>query len=249
MLDARTEKTLSRFTQEVRQLLGAELLAVALYGSGAGSDFVTGMSDLNIVLVVKELRFEILQKLQPHMRAWHRRGFALPLLLDQEFLERSRDVFPMELHDIQEQHRLLWGEDVFRTLEIDDRHLRFQAEHEARAKLLRLRALYLECAGKRAPLRLLMLDSLKTFLSLMRALLRLHGEQGLLTYSEILERFERRFDTALPRMRQLLAIRTRQQGWPAEAAADFFRGYLIEVQRLVGIIDHLSASPAHDHSA
>lgn len=249
MLDARTEKTLTRFTQEVHQVLGADLLAVALYGSGAGDDFVVGLSDLNIVLVVTELRFDLLQKLQPYMKAWRKRGFALPLLLDREFLGRSRDVFPIELHDIQEQHRLLWGEDIFRSLEIDDRHLRFQAEYEARAKLLRLRALYLECAGKRFPLRLLMLDSLKTFLSLMRALLRLRGEQGLRTYGEILERFEHRFDTTLPRMHQLLAVRSKRHGWPAEATADFFRDYLTEVEQVVGIIDHLSPSSIHDHPA
>lgn len=251
MLDARTEKILAQFTQEVRQLLGEELLAIALYGSGVGSNFVAGVSDLNIVLLVKELRFEVLQKLQPYIKAWHRRGFALPLLMDREFLQRSRDVFPMEWHDIKEQHRLLWGEDIFRTLEIDDRHLRFQTEYEARSKLLRLRGLYLECAGDRAALRRLMLDSLKTFLSLMRALLRLRGERGLLTYGEVLERFEHLFAIALPRMRQLLAVRTQQQGWPAETTADVFRDYLTEVQQLVAIIDHLSAScpPTHEPSA
>ncbi|MEW6300742.1 MAG: hypothetical protein AB1671_23905 [Thermodesulfobacteriota bacterium] len=251
MLDDRTEKTLAQFTREVRRLLGEDLLAVALYGSGAGNNFVAGTSDFNVVLVVKELRFEVLQKLHPRMKAWHKQGFALPLLMDQEFLQRSRDVFPMEFHDITEQHRVLWGEDVFRTLEIDDRHLRFQAEYEARSKLLRLRALYLECAGDRHALRMLMLDSLKTFLILMRTLLRIRGEHGALTYGEVLERFERGFGQAFSRMRQLLAIRAKQQGWPAEDGAEFFRDYLTEVQQLVTIIDQLYAGvqPTHDRPA
>ncbi len=251
MLDAQSEKALTQFTQELRHLLADELVAVALYGSGAGENFVFGRKDLNIVIIVREVRFAVLQKLQPRIAAWHKLGLALPLLLDREFLQRSRDVFPMELYDIQEQHRLLWGEDVFRAVVVDGRHLRFQAEHEARSKLLRLQALYLECAGDRTRLRALMLDSLKTFLILMRTLIRLQGISGLLAYREVLGQFEQHFQCSFPRMHQLLAIRTHEQDWPAGAVEDFFRDYLTEVQRLVGIIDHLpsAAVPVHDQSA
>lgn len=251
MLNAQTEKTLAQFTQEVCQLLADELVAVALYGSGAGANFVPGASDLNVAIVVKEARFAVLQKLQPHIAGWHERGFAAPLLLDREFLQRGRDVFPMEFHDIKEQHRLLWGENVFRDLQIDTRHLRFQAEHETRGKLLRLRALYLECGGDQKRLRALMRDSLKTFLILMRHLIRMHGQEGLLTYAEVLDQFEQRFQGAFPCMHQLIAIRTGQRDWPGGTATDFFRDYLAEVQQLVGVVDHLlsDASPAHGQPA
>src|SRR5207247_11117993 len=93
----------------VRQLLADDLVAIALYGSGAGANFVPGASDLNVVIVLKEARFEVLQKLQPRIAAWHKLGFALPLLMDRAFLQRGRGVFPMEVHDIEERHRLLWG--------------------------------------------------------------------------------------------------------------------------------------------
>jgi hypothetical protein len=241
VLNPQTEKILVQFIQELRHLLADELVAVVLYGSGAGSNFVPGASDLNVAIVVQEARFEVLQKLQPRIAAWHTQGFAVPLLLDREFLQRGRDVFPMEFHDIKEQHRLLWGEEVFHSLEIDSRHLRFQAEHEARSKLLRLRALYLECAGDQPRLQALLCDSLKTFLILMRNLIRLHGKTGLLTYVEVLEQFEQHFHLAFPRMRQLIAIRAGQQQWPGTPIADFFRDYLAEVQQIVAVIDLLSS--------
>jgi hypothetical protein len=247
MLDPQSEKILVQFTQELRALLADELLAVALYGSGTGSNFVPGASDLNVAIVVKEARFDVLQKLQPRIAAWHAQGFAVPLLLDREFLQRSRDVFPMEFHDIKEQHRLLWGEDIFRDLAIDTRHLRFQAEHEARSKLLRLRALYLECARDQARLQALMLDSLKTFLILMRNLSRLQGKTGVLTYTEVLDQFERYFQQAFPRMRQLIAIRAGQRQWSETAVTDFFRDYLAEVQQIVAVIDHLPPHAPSPH--
>jgi predicted nucleotidyltransferase len=237
MLDARTEKTLQQFTQELHQLLGDELIAVVLYGSAAGENFIPGTSDLNVAIVVAELRFETLRALQPHITNWHKRGFALPLLLDREFLQRGHDVFPMEFYDLLEQHRVLWGEEVLTSLAVDPHHLRFQAEYEARSKLLRLQALYLECAGDRKRLQVLMLDSLKTFLILMRNLLRMAGANGLLTHADVLQRCEQHFQCEFPRMHNLMAIREGTQRWPHQSNTDFFRDYLTEVRHLVGLID------------
>ena len=248
MLDVRIEKTLTDFTRELYQLLGEELTTVALYGSAAGVNFVPGESDFNIVIVVKEVRFEILQKLQPRMATWHTRGFAVPLVIDRQFLHRGSDVFPMEFSDIQRQHHLLWGEDVFQTLTISSRHLRLLAEHEVRSKLLRLQALYFERADEPQRLRQMMLDSLKTFLTLMRHLLRLQGDSGTQHYTEVLADFEHRFQLTFPRMRQLVAIRTGKRAWPEESATVFFHGYLSDVQHLVRVIDRLPSSEPSSHA-
>jgi hypothetical protein len=228
--------------------MAGDLVAVVLYGSGVGANFVPDLSDINVAIVVHEMRFDLLQKLQPHMTAWRKQGFALPLLMDREFLQRARDVFPMEFHDIQEQHQLLWGENVFQHLAIDPRHLRFQAEHEARSKLLRLRALYLECAEDVPRFRALMVDSSKTFLVIMRHLIRLHGQVGALSYEGVLTHFERHFRVTFPRIRQLVAIRAGQQPWSSQPLVNFFRDYIAEVQQVVAVIDHLPLNPASSHA-
>lgn len=248
MRNAWLEKILVKFTQELRHLLLSDLVAVILYGSGAGANFVPDLSDINVAIVVREIRFDILQKLQSRIASWRKQGFALPLLVDQAFLDRARDVFPMELHDIQEQHRVLWGEDVFQDLTIDATHLRFQAEHEARSKLLRLRALYLECAEDVPRLHALMIDSSKTFLILMRPLLRLHRQNSVSTHEDVLNRFERHFSLTLPRIHQLIAIRAGQQPWPPEPLVDFFREYLTEVQQIIDVIDRTPTSQPASHA-
>jgi len=242
--DAWLEKRVSEFTQELRQLLPSDLVAVVLYGSGAGKDFVSDLSDINVVIAVKELRFDVLQKLQPRMATWHKQGFAIPLLVDHEFLQRARDVFPMEFHDIKVQHRLLWGENIFQELVLDSRNLRFQAEHEARSKLLRLRALYLECADDVPRLRALMIDSSKTFLVLMRHLIRLHGHTDVSAYVNVLHSFERVFTLTFPCIRQLVAIRGGSQSWPTEPLIDFFREYLTEVQHIIEVLDRTPSEPS-----
>ena len=237
--DTSLESTLTQFTEELRGLLGDQLLALVLYGSAAGENFVPGSSDLNIAIVVQHMGFEVLRKLQPRMVPWHKQGFAVPLIVDRDFLHQSSDVFPMEFSDIKEQHRTLWGEEIFRTLTIDSEHLRFLAEHEARSRMLRLQALYLERAGESSRLRQILLDSLKTFLTLMRHLLRLHGKSGVQNYSEVLSLFEQHFQVSFPEMRRLIPIRQGIRDWPHEPATEFFREYLADVQRLVSLIDKL----------
>ena len=240
------ESTLMQFTQELRELLGNQLLAVVLYGSAAGENFVPGSSDLNTAIVVQRMGFEVLKKLQPHIVSWHKRGFAVPLIVDRNFLHYSRDVFPMEYSDIKEQHRTLWGEEIFRTLTIGGEHLRFLAEHEARSRMLRLQALYLERAGEPPRLRQILLDSLKTFLTLMRHLLRLQGKSDVQNYGEVLSLFEQHFHSSFPEMRRLIAIRQGVRGWPHEPATELFREYLEDVQRFISLIDGVpqQSSPA-----
>jgi predicted nucleotidyltransferase len=54
------ESTLTQFAQELHNLLGNQLVAIVLYGSAAGENFVPGSSDLNTAIVVQRawsLRF------------------------------------------------------------------------------------------------------------------------------------------------------------------------------------------------
>jgi hypothetical protein len=236
MLDAKTEKAIAQIALQVRQLFGADLVSLALYGSAVGDDFVSGRSDLNFAIVVQQLTFPQLRALHRHVRTWRKLGAATPLLLDRRFLERARDVFPAEFLDIKAQHRVLYGEEVFATLNIDARHLRYQSEHEVRSKLLRLRALYVEVGADRKRLEALMLDSVKTFLIIMRNVLRLRGSAGHPRYLAVLDQFERHVGVSFPIMRQLLRLKLGMER-NVDALDTAFARYLEEVEQLVDLID------------
>jgi predicted nucleotidyltransferase len=235
MLDPRSEKAIGQVTQQARQLFGADLVSVVLYGSAAGDDFVPGRSDLNFAVVLERLTFAHLTALHRHLPKWHALGVATPLLLDRRWVERSRDVFPMEFHDIKAQHRVLYGEEMFATLALDRRHLRYEAEHEARGKLLRLRALYAEVGADRKRLERLMLDSVKTFVIIMRNFIRLRGGEGASGYLAVLDQFEAHFTVAFPTMRHLVAVRLGTQG--CDGVEGTFASYLDEVERLIDLLD------------
>lgn len=238
-LDARTEQQVARFAEQVQQALGARLLCLALYGSAAGDDWVGARSDVNLVVVVARVLLEVLDALAPVVAA-RPRVLALPLLLDPEYLDRARDAFPMELADLARQHRVLAGEDVLAAIRVAPAALRRECEQEARGKLLRLRTLYLETAGHPAALERVMVESLKSFLLVLRHLLHLHDGAGAASYDATLRAGEVAVGP-LPVMRRLLDHRTGTAPLAARALRGEFGRYLEEVERIVAALDRLDA--------
>jgi hypothetical protein len=237
--DERLERLIMTYAGEVEQVLGPHLLCLALYGSAAGSDFFPPHSDVNIVVVVPAVTIDVLEALAPVVMRWEKRRFATPLLIEREFLSRARDTFPMELDDIRRQHRLLAGSDLLTALTVDDDSVRRQCEKEARAKLLRLRALYLATAGAPSALERLMLESLRSILIILRHLLRLLGRATGASYRDVLEEGQRVLGP-LPLMARLLDHREGRTRLVPHALRLEFREYLGEVERIVQALDTLN---------
>ena len=221
--DARTERRLSAFAREVEEALGRQLVCLVLHGSAAGEEWVAGRSDLNTAIVVPRVTAEVLEALVPVVGRWRRHGFAVPVVLDDAYLTGARDTFPM---------------DVFATLALDPAALRRECEQEARGKLLRLRALFLEAAASPRALEQLMLDSLKSFLVVLRHLLGLRGGDAPFAYADVLAAGEALLGT-LPTMRRLLERRAGLGRLDRRALHGAFAAYLGEIERIVAAVDAL----------
>jgi len=152
------------------------LKSIILYGSVAAGDHSGKQSDYNVLVVVEELGIHTLDALSKTAAAWAKAGNPAPLLFTEERLAQSTDVFPIELLDIRECHKLLFGDDLVQELQISTKNLRLQIEHELRGALIRLRQSYLLTQGKEKSVVDLMTQSLSTFLVLFRAALRLLEE-------------------------------------------------------------------------
>ncbi len=232
-LDSQTEANLSAYAAAVEEALGEACVAVVLYGSAAGVDWIAGRSDLNTAIVVRRASADTLDALAPVVARWRGQGFALPVLLDEDQVAIACQLFPMELDDIQRQHRVLAGRDPFTHLGTDVAALRREVAQEAFGKLLRLRAFYLQHADAPETLGRLVVDSLTSFLTVLRHLLRLSGEPEPAGFEAALVAGERRLGP-LPAMRAALAARGSA---PAGADLDgLARAYVGEIERLVGAV-------------
>jgi hypothetical protein len=154
--------------------LAGNLKCVALYGSAAAGDFVPGASNFNVLVVADRLDIAALNAASPVIKDWSHLGHPTPLVFTTQQLADSTDAFPLELLDIQQSRRILWGSDLLADMQIDTSHLRRQIERELSGKLLKLRARYLTAKHDHEAVNDLMLNSLSTFLVLFRAALRLY---------------------------------------------------------------------------
>jgi hypothetical protein len=226
-----------KLVEELRQACPAGLKSVVLYGSAAAGDHAGKRSDFNILVVTEELGIGTLDALSTTAAKWARAGNPAPLLFTEERLAQATDVFPIELLDIRECHKILHGENLVKGLEIGTGNLRLQIEHELRGKLIRLRQSYLLTGGKPQAVADLMVESLSTFLVLFRAALRLFEDAVPQKKFEALEKLAAHigFDAAVFKAVQRLKDGTNK---PKDVAVgELFGTYLKTIECVIDAVD------------
>ena len=164
----------------VKKLQAADpdgLRSVILYGSAVAGDHVAKRSDYNVLVICESLGVKELKAFSKPSKAWVKEGNPPPLFFTMDRLRKSVDVFPIELLDMKESHRSLFGADALQEMEVHPQNLRLQLEHELKAKLIQLRERFVLTGGKPKDVGELMVQSLSTFLVLFRAALRLFQQE------------------------------------------------------------------------
>jgi hypothetical protein len=162
------EAKLKELVDRLQAAAGDNLQAVALYGSAAAGEFHEGHSDLNILCLVKHAVSSDLETLHGVTEWWTKKGNHPPLLFTRDELERSADVFAIELLDMKSRHRILFGEDFLTALEVPLNLHRLQVERELRTNWLRLRQAILAAPLDAKSHLGIMTQSLSAFCALFR---------------------------------------------------------------------------------
>ena len=134
-----------------------------------------GGSDLNVVVVVTDLALPKLERGTQLMRAWEAQGNRPLLFFSPEWIEMSRDVFPIEFLDIIESHSVVLGPDPFAGLTVSRENLRLQCESELKTRLIQLRTAYIQSHDDADRLSALMAANYAPVVALCRAALRIAG--------------------------------------------------------------------------
>jgi predicted nucleotidyltransferase len=233
------DKQITDFVNHLKQAAGANLECVALFGSAANGEFHDDYSDINILCVVRELSAPVLEKLAPVINAWTKKKYPAPLIFSRTELERSADVFAIEMLDIRQRHRILHGDDIFANLSVPMDQHRVQLEHNLRTKLLTLRQSYIQSVGNDSRIRRLMLDSVSNFSTLFRHTLIAMGEQPAPHKAENIKRLAEKikFDPGI--FLKLLQVRERKANESEIPAASAFAQYLDGINTVVQAVDAL----------
>ncbi len=227
---------LDDFVKGLRDIYGANLRSIVLYGSKASREDAGERSDYNLLVILDEVKFDDLRA-DGIIRSWVRRGNEPPLLFSKEMFERSADVFPIEYHDMHDNRVVLYGENPFAGIEIHDRNLRHQCEYELKGKLLKLRQAYMAGGHSKKAIAALLIDSLASFLAVFSHVLRLSGE---VPPTKKLDALTRLGELAGIDTLVFEAVRRMKQGDRQAKALDpdgLMRDYLAQIEKVVEYVD------------
>jgi hypothetical protein len=168
-------KLAASFVDDVRGALGERVRAATLFGSAARGEWIEGTSDVNVLVLLDDIDAPLLARASPAARSASSGGVT-PLLMDVDEWRRGADVFTIELADMQQAAVPLYGHDPVVGTPIQPHILRLQAERELRGKLVHLHSAMLMCAGDGERLGAIFVRALPSFLTYLRAALRLAGE-------------------------------------------------------------------------
>jgi len=231
------EKALNRLVEKLKAAAGSNLKSVVLYGSAARGEFHHGHSDLNVLCVLDKMDAAELEKLSAPAAWWEQKGHPAPLVFTLEELRNAADVFAIELMDIRDSRRVLYGEDVFAGLEVPTRLHALQVERELRTNLVRLRQAYLRAPGNNSAVLELMDASVGGFKTLFRHALIALGTEAPKSGREAIEHLAKmmNFDPSPFQTLRELREGTRKRGQVDVAAT--FRGYLAAITRVTEEVD------------
>jgi hypothetical protein len=212
------------FAEELVCRLPERIETLAVTGSCLTGDYIHGISNINTVLVLRKIDVPELDIIASAEKRFRKKLLQAPLVITEEYIRRSLDVFPIEFLDIKLLHKTICGPDLFVNLAIDKSPLRLQCERDLKGKLIHLRQGYIACSGKPRGVKALLLQAFPGFFPLLRAMLhiiQMHTEPPA-GKASVLEEAESAFNIPMAGLKEILLLKTQKR-----FCLDHKRGYYL----------------------
>lgn len=231
------DKTIDDFVKRMREAGGGNIESIILFGSAVSGDFHPGLSNLNLFCVLRDASFEALRALTPTAKWWDGQKQPPPLCMTRRELERTVDVFTIELLDMQRHHRVLFGEDVLKNLRIPMDLHRVQVEYELREKLVLLRQHILLASESDSRLWDLLQHSVSSLMTLFRHALIALGESAPATRRDAVQSLAQRLDFDASVFLRVLDVREKKLKAKNVDARELASHYLAAVEKVAAAVD------------
>ncbi len=218
---------------------GQEITSVFLYGSSTGKNFIPKASDVNSVVVVPAVSPQLLEKILQVMMSVRNKRVRAPLVLTEEHIRSSLDVFPIEFLEMKENYAVLYGNDLLKDIVVEDRHARLFCEQQIKGKLIRIRQAYLESRNNKGVLEVLLKESLNTLIPVFRTMLRLKKIQPPADKGQVLEKVADVFSIRMAAMILIWRDKKNDKRISGRDVREVFGDYIQELETLAKAVDQL----------
>lgn len=223
---AATAAALGRLRDELQGAAGRNLAGLVIYGSLARGRYHAGKSDINLVVLLRDVSATSLAVIAPALRSAWRALRVEPLILMPAEISRVAADFPTKFLDIKAHHVVLAGEDPFVGLVVAREHLRTRLEQALRNLSLRLRRRYVALVHDPAAVPVMLANMARPLALELATLLHLAGHEVPAEDRTvaIFEATAKAFGWDAGTLTRLAALRRDAQ--PASDLADLFTGVL-----------------------
>lgn len=231
-------EALKNFVERLHDAARENLESIILYGSAARGNFHEAHSDLNVLCVLRSLRAAELGQVSAVVKWWtSAQRQPAPLFFSAEELRQSADVFAIEILDMQQSHRVLYGTDVVAGIRVPMNLHRVQVEHELRTLLLRLRQHLMRDAGNQHELGAVLAKSFSSVLTLLRHTLIAFQDRPPDAASDILARIAALTGAGAQAFETVRGLRE-AKSLDKNAVLPAYDGYLAALEKVITALDH-----------
>lgn len=230
-------EVLKNLVERLHEAAGRNLESVILYGSAAGGHLTEVHADLNVLCTLRSVEVSDLGSVASVVKWWTQTEKQPPLLFfTAQELRESADVFAIELLDMQQNHRVLYGADVVSGITVPMNLHRIQVEHELRTLVLKLRQHYLRDPENQLELAAVLAKSASSVLTLLRHTLVAFQEQVPATRREIFARAAALSGADASSLEAGFRLRKKEE--PDANLASTYGFHLRALEKVIAALDH-----------
>ena len=232
------EKQLIDFSNKLKEILKDNLKSFIVYGSAATGEHYKD-SDYNTLIILETIDTSVMKSILKPVSKWMAGGNPPPLMFTKERLLKSKDVFPMEFFDIKENHLVVFGEDLFSSMEIHRDNLRLETEREVKTHIIRLRQAYIAEAGKPDIISRLLCDSISSVSAILKGVLRIHNEDCPKEKHSIIEKAADKAGFNKEVLLSVLRAKEGKEPIKKEKIDSVFDSYASEIEKIADAVDRI----------
>lgn len=191
-----------RFGEAIRSACESNATGLALFGAALEGGFDIARQAVRSVLVVREVKLDQLKRIALEGPSFGRDGYAAPLVMTPDYIQRSVDVFPLELLEIQQKNAPLFGEVPLEGVTFDASNVRLQCERDLKAVLIGMRQGVLASVGFEKMLGQIESDVADGLVRVLRGVLFLKGTDEWLSRAAVIAGTETALDVKLDALRE-----------------------------------------------
>jgi len=228
---------LNELRDKLTEAHGENLKSVVLYGSAVAGRQLDDEGIKKVLVVLDRITPGDLKAAHDVAEWWRSVGNPVPVYFTTVEMADSSDVFPIEFIDMSQVRHVIYGKDPFDGLEVKTQNLRHQLEYELRAKLLRLRRLYIPASRNADHLARLMAESLDNFAVLFRHVLLMLGKEAPFNKRDCVMMLGDALQLDKLVLQRIFEYAPDQEVWLESETNETFGKYLAQIEKVIDVVD------------